>query len=105
MFHKLAFLKCPVQSQIGGNDCELFAIAFAVSICFGMNPSKEIFDQEKMRSNLIQCFENIFFFFFFFFCNFLFNINSNWKKKITKTKEYIYIVSAAACMIAKWCNV
>lgn len=82
---QLHFLKCPVQNQIGSADCGLFAIAFAVAICFGMNPSKVIFVQEKMRSHLIECLENN------FFCNFPFNINTNWKKKkITKTKENIY---------------
>ena len=54
-------------------------------ICFGMNPSKLIFVQDKMRSHLISCLENK------KFSNFPFNINTNWKKKkITKTKENIY---------------
>ena len=42
---------------MGGADCGLFAIAFAVAICFGMNPSKVIFIQEKMRRHLIQFLE------------------------------------------------
>ena len=82
---QLHFLKCPVQNQVGGVDCGLFAIAFAVAICFGMNPSKLIFVQDKMRSHLISCLENK------KISNFPFNINTNWKKKkITKTKENIY---------------
>lgn len=81
----LHFLKCPVQNQVGATDCGLFAIAFAVALCFGMNPSKAIFAQEKMRAHLIECLENQ------KFSNFPFNINTNWKKKkITKTMEFIY---------------
>ena len=48
----LIFQKCPVQNQEGGSDCGLFAIAFAVSICLGINPSKFIYDQENMRRHL-----------------------------------------------------
>ena len=78
------FLNWPVQNQMGGADCGLFAIAFAVAICFGMKPSIVIFIQEKMRCHLIECLKNE------TFCNFPFSINTNWKKKnITKTKENI----------------
>ena len=60
----------------------VIATAFAVAICFEMNPSKVIFVQEKMRSHLIECLENQ------NFCNFPFNINTNWKKeKITKSRK------------------
>lgn len=45
----------PVQHQIGGSDCGLFAIAFAVALCFGLNPAKLIFNQEKMREHFVQC--------------------------------------------------
>ena len=50
---QLYFLKCPVQNQIGGAECGLFAIAFAVAICFGMNPSKVIFVQKKCAAILL----------------------------------------------------
>ena len=71
----LIFQKCPVQNQVGCPDCGLFAIAFAVSICLGMNPSKFIYDQEKTRRNLTECLENK------IFGNFPLSVNTNWKKE------------------------
>ena len=57
---------------------------------FGMNPSKVNFDQEKIRSHLIQCLEiklkkkK---------CDFPFNINSAWKiEKKKKKPEGIHIL-------------
>ena len=38
-----------VQWQSGPNDCGLFSIAFATSICFGNDPTKITFKQEEMR--------------------------------------------------------
>ena len=72
----LIFQKCPVQNQVGGSDCGLFAMAFAVSICLGVNPSKFIYDQEKMRRHLTECLENQ------KFSNFPFSVNTNWKKQV-----------------------
>ena len=46
-----------VQWQSGPNDCGLFAIAFATSICFGNDPTKIIFKQEEMRHHLLFCIE------------------------------------------------
>lgn len=46
-----------VQKQTGSRDCGLFAIAFALELCSGNNPSERTFDQSKMRSHLIKCFE------------------------------------------------
>ena len=84
---QLIFQKCPSQNQAGGSDCGLFAIAFAVSICLGTNPSKFVYDQRKMRPHLIECLENQ------KFCNFPFSINTNWnKKKVIKIKENIYCI-------------
>ena len=66
-----------MQHQAGGSDCGLFAIAFAVALCFGLNPSKLIFEQSKMRDHLLHCLkENE-------FTNFPFSINPMWKKKKT----------------------
>ena len=42
-----------VQSQSGGNDCGLFAIAFAVCLCEGKGPCKFKWSQEHMRSLLV----------------------------------------------------
>ena len=75
-----------IQNQVGCSDCGLFAIAFAVSICLGMNPSKFIYDQENMRRHLIECIENQ------KFSNFLFSVNTNWKKKKVTKNESEYIL-------------
>ena len=48
----------PVQKQVGITDCALFAIAFATAKALGRDPSKEVFDQGRMRTHLIECFEN-----------------------------------------------
>ena len=75
----------PVQHQVGGTDCGLFAIAFAVALSFGLNPAKLIFEQHKMRAHLISCISQD------HFTNFPFNINTNWKKKKqTTSKENIF---------------
>ena len=44
------------RRQDGTNDCGVFAIAFATAIAFGQNPSRQNFQQEKMRSHLVNCF-------------------------------------------------
>lgn len=46
-----------VQRQSKGNDCGLFAIAFATSLVNGLQPEEYVFDQKMMRSHLLQCFE------------------------------------------------
>ena len=38
-----------VQRQIRGNDCSLFAMAFAVALCLGQDPHIISYAQEKMR--------------------------------------------------------
>ena len=48
---------CSVQQQIGSHDCGLFAIATALEICCGNNPELATFDQQMMRSHLIDCFK------------------------------------------------
>ena len=53
-----------------------------------MNPSKFIYDQEKMRRHLIECLESQ------KFSNFPFSINTNWKKKkVMKTSGRAYIAT------------
>ena len=48
----------PVQTQTGSVDCGLFAIAFAYELAVGNLPVHEVrFDQKKMRSHLLSCFE------------------------------------------------
>ena len=45
----------PSQQQQGGSDCGVFAIATCTALAHGITP---LFNQEKMRQHLIQCFEN-----------------------------------------------
>jgi hypothetical protein len=49
---------CDVQWQVGGNDCGIFAIAFATAICNGDEPASIVFDQNNMRKHLKTCFDN-----------------------------------------------
>ena len=44
------------QKQTGKKDCGLFAIAFAMALVFNKNPSILKFNQQKMRSHLMECF-------------------------------------------------
>lgn len=44
-----------VQQQNGLNDCGLFAIANAVSLCNNKDPSKTIYNQNKMRYHFNTC--------------------------------------------------
>ena len=46
-----------VQRQCGGADCGLFAIAFATALCFGQDPYRLSFNQQKMRNHLMECFK------------------------------------------------
>ena len=44
-----------LKRQKGGSDCGLFAIAVAVSLCNGDNPSLQNYDQSIMREHLALC--------------------------------------------------
>ena len=46
-----------VQVQSGAADCGIFSIAFATALVFNRQPGEFFFDQDKMRSHLIKCFE------------------------------------------------
>ena len=46
-----------VQLQSGGDDCALFAIAFAEALCAGRDPFILSFDQLQMRQHLKPCLE------------------------------------------------
>ena len=46
-----------VQHQHGGDDCALFAVAFAEALCAGKDPHVLSFDQQQMRQHLQLCFE------------------------------------------------
>ena len=45
-----------VQTQSGGDDCGLFAIAISFALCSGKNPCEIEFRQDVMRSHLVSCF-------------------------------------------------
>ena len=49
---------CDVQWQVGGNDCGIFAIAFATAICNGDEQASIMFDQNNMWNHLKICFDN-----------------------------------------------
>ena len=46
----------PSQKQKGSNDCGVFAVGIAIAVTFGLNPSKPHFQQERMRAQLVNCF-------------------------------------------------
>ena len=46
-----------IQVQSNGNDCGMFAIAFAMTLSSGQPPEDLLFDVEQMRSQLTSCFE------------------------------------------------
>ena len=47
----------PVQQQTGGEDCGLFAIAFAYHAALGENLGEVTFEQKNLRQSLVHCFE------------------------------------------------
>ena len=54
----LAIHKVNVQQQSPGSvNCGLFALAFAVEVCFGKDPSSATFNESKLGIHLSQCFE------------------------------------------------
>ena len=44
-----------VQQQQGSSDCGLFAIAYAVDLALGLDPTVVKFDQSLMRQHLKHC--------------------------------------------------
>ena len=44
-----------IHKQSGVDDCGLFAIANATSVCYGQDPAVMNFDQSLMRLHLAQC--------------------------------------------------
>ena len=48
-----------IYEQSGGVDCGLFAIAFSVDLCYGIDPSAVLYDQSRMHKHLIQCFDKM----------------------------------------------
>jgi hypothetical protein len=50
-----------MQRQVGGDDCGLFAIAIAVDLAYGNDPSIIRYDQHAMRSHLVSCLNHLHF--------------------------------------------
>ena len=44
-----------IQPQRGATDCGYFAVAFAVSLLFGGNPSSLLYNQKEMQAHLKEC--------------------------------------------------
>jgi len=47
-----------VQAQMGTSDCGLFSLAFATSLCAGINPAEKCYIQSDFRVHLFKCLEN-----------------------------------------------
>lgn len=45
-----------IHMQSGGNDCGLFAVAYATALAFGQDPGRCLFNQQQMRPHLHNCF-------------------------------------------------
>jgi len=45
-----------VQKQETGAECGLYAVANATSIAFGMDPTKLVYNEARMRAHLVHCF-------------------------------------------------
>jgi len=43
-----------MQTQLGGADCGLFAIAVSTSLGYGDEPVKSTFQQENLRKHLLK---------------------------------------------------
>ena len=43
----------PVQHQTSGNDCGLFALAFATDFAGGIDPSERYNDEKTLRNHLL----------------------------------------------------
>ena len=52
----ISLMHVNVQKQCGAVDCGLYSIAFATALIFGQEPSKFHFDQTRMWSHLLECF-------------------------------------------------
>ena len=52
---QVTFQWVDIARQTGGNDCGLFVITIATSLCHVINPTEAVFDQSQMRPYLIRC--------------------------------------------------
>ena len=45
----------PLQQQLNGFDCGVYAIAYATDIAFDRDPASLSYDQQEMRKHLLRC--------------------------------------------------
>ena len=53
---KLQITMSHCQKQLGEKDCGFFSIAYATALAFGLQPSKQKFNQPYMRKHLVNRF-------------------------------------------------
>ena len=54
----VTLIKENVQKQIGSGDCGLFALAFAIYLCQGLDPTNQRCDQALMRQHYVTRFKS-----------------------------------------------
>ena len=55
---KFVYILFPeVQQQTGAASCGLFALAYAYSLCEGLDPSQLVYESSKFRSHFSHCIE------------------------------------------------
>ena len=48
-------LKCKGRKQSDAASCGLFALAYAYSLCEGLDPSQLVYESQKFRSHFSYC--------------------------------------------------
>ena len=54
----ILFINEKIQRQRNGNDCGVFALAFATDLCFGIDPATQTYNQECMRTHYVSCLDS-----------------------------------------------
>lgn len=52
---KMTYIIKSCQRQSNGYDCGVFAIAFAISLANGEDPTTRLYNQKKLRAHLVDC--------------------------------------------------
>ena len=55
--YTMKFEMANMQKQRGADDCGVFVIAAMVSLEFGEDSSTDKYEQDNLRSHLLQCFK------------------------------------------------
>lgn len=51
----LQIARMPCQSQLDGNNCGVFGLAFGTALAFGQNPSVLVYDVKEIREHIKKC--------------------------------------------------